>query len=170
MTQRTSKGQTDELETNDPSLTSTVVVVVETIENNKDSLTSIGRVGAENSKICIILGTICIVFIVAACYSPYVILSTLAEYSEDKILMEKPKNPDKFENSEKSAEPNFFDMKYNLSYMIVYEDKETYDWHFENKFGIYIKFPCKADEYEIYVQMSGNLFSDTDDNLSLVST
>ena len=52
MTQITSKGQTDELETNDPSLTSTVVVV-ETIENNKKSLTSIGRVGAENSKICI---------------------------------------------------------------------------------------------------------------------
>ena len=166
MTQRTSKGQTDELETNDPSLTSTVVVV-ETIENIKESLTSIGRVGAENSKICIILGTICIVFIVAACYSPYVILSTLAEYSEDKILMEKPKNPDKSENSEKSTEPNFFDMKYNLSYMIVYEEKETYDWHFENKFGIYIKFPCKADEYEIYVQMSGNLFSGTDDKVEI---
>ena len=52
-------------------------------------------------------------------------------------------------------------MKYNLSYMIVYEDWENYDWYFEKK------FPCKADEYEIFVQMSGNLLSGTGDKVEI---
>ena len=68
---------------------------METIENNKKSVKSLGAhlegskfnwaIAKNYSKICIILGTICIVFIVAGCY--FSILCILAEYSEDKILI-----------------------------------------------------------------------------------
>ena len=183
----------DSVTKNDPSPAPTVLVE-ETIENTEPEKSKVIWSIAKKI-ICIILGTICILFIVAECCIVilFVLSSILAEYPEDKILIKNQTNPDEIENSEKSSEPKFFDMitqdndtfldannfenydmmNHQVSYtrpiarIIVYEDKPMFYENYDTYYDNFLPNSCKTDEYEITVRMSSNVFSGTDDKVNI---
>ena len=140
------------LVSNDPAST---VSAEETIANTEESVKLVGKV--EESKInlaitkpiiCslgLFLGTIGIVLIVAGCC----------------IFLENQP----FGKDEESLDLTEYEI--HMTHEYLYEMSITIHDNYESYYDSFLPNNCKADEYEIDVQMSSNLFSGTDDKVEI---